>query len=90
MLLYLLEEYKIFFTGANNCGTQVAGDDPKQSNAVQCCHQTGQFEWIECDDSCSRWLCNDCRIKLNISVESLWFCSDHSDMHLSDDENEDN
>ena len=33
------------------------------------------------------FLCNSCRIKLNISVDSLWFCTDHDDMHQDDDEN---
>ena len=31
------------FIGANNCGTVVLSDDPYQSNAIQCCHQSEQF-----------------------------------------------
>ena len=34
------------------------------------------------------FLCNSCRIKLDISVDSLWFCTDHDDMHQDEDENE--
>ncbi|CAF1342633.1 unnamed protein product [Rotaria sp. Silwood1] len=72
---------------ANNCCTEVEADDPFQSNAIQCCHQSEQFSWIEHHDNCSRWLRNVCRIKLNISVDSLWFCSDRYDMHQDEDEN---
>ncbi|CAM2725091.1 unnamed protein product, partial [Rotaria socialis] len=27
-----------------------------------------------------------CRIKLNIGIDSLWFCADHDDMHQDEDE----
>ncbi len=64
----------------------MSGDNPAQSEAIQCCHQSEQFEWIEHADSCSRWLCNKCRIKLSININSLWFCCDHEDMHNEEDE----
>ena len=34
------------------------------------------------------FLCNSCRIKLHISVDSLWFCTDHDDMYQDEDEDE--
>ncbi|CAF2052518.1 unnamed protein product [Rotaria magnacalcarata] len=40
------------------------------------------------DENGSRWLCNYCRIKLGIDVDSMWFCDDHVDIHLDDDEDE--
>ena len=77
----VLRYYSNFFTGANGCRTQVETNGLFQSEAIQCCHQSEQFNWIEHDENCSRWLCNSCRIKLNISVDSLWLCTDHDDMH---------
>ncbi|CAF2991799.1 unnamed protein product [Rotaria sp. Silwood2] len=71
---------------ANGCKTEVSGTDLKQSDAIQCCHQSEQFDWIEQTDNCSRWLCNSCRIKLSIDIDSLWFCCDHADMHDDEDE----
>ncbi|CAF3165477.1 unnamed protein product [Rotaria sp. Silwood2] len=73
---------------ANGCHTNIAQDDPVQQDAIQCCHQADQFSWIEFEDGCSRWLCNGCRIKLNITTDSIWLCSDHIDMHIDSDENE--
>jgi len=66
----------------------VSSNDPYQSNAIQCCHQSEQFNWIESQENCSRWLCNGCRIKLSINVDSLWFCSDHNDMHQDEDDDD--
>ena len=34
------------------------------------------------------FLRNSCRIKLHISVDFLWFCTDHDDMHQDEVENE--
>ncbi|CAF1348473.1 unnamed protein product [Adineta ricciae] len=73
---------------ANGCKTEVSADDPVQAEAIQCCHQDEQFDWVEPVDNCSRWLCNNCRIKLSINVKSLWFCCDHEEMHLDEDESE--
>ncbi|CAF4999462.1 unnamed protein product, partial [Rotaria socialis] len=80
------------FTGANGCKTEVSGTDSTQNNAIQCCHQSEQFEWIQHNDNCSRWLCNGCRITLSIDINSLWFCCDHEDMRddIDDDEAEEN
>ncbi|CAF2091660.1 unnamed protein product [Rotaria magnacalcarata] len=78
-----------FIKCANGCRTQIATNDPFQSEAIQCCHQSDQFNDIEHEDNCSRWLCNSCRIKLNIGIDSLWFCVDHDDMHQDEEENED-
>ncbi|CAF3584619.1 unnamed protein product [Rotaria sordida] len=39
---------------ANGCNTQVSDDDPTQNEAIQCCHQSEQFDWIDYDDNCSR------------------------------------
>ncbi|CAM4919042.1 unnamed protein product [Rotaria socialis] len=77
---------------ANGCKTEVSGTDSTQNNAIQCCHQSEQFEWIQHNDNCSRWLCNGCRITLSIDINSLWFCCDHEDMHddIDDDEAEEN
>ncbi|CAF2752095.1 unnamed protein product [Rotaria sp. Silwood2] len=75
---------------ANGCKTEVSDDDPCQNEAIQCCHQSEQFEWIDYDENCSRWLCNKCRIKFGISINSLWFCCDHEDMHENEDENQEN
>ncbi len=77
-----------FFLGANGCKAGIAHDDPTQQNAMQCCHQSDQFDWIDYEENCSRWLCNGCRIKLKITTDSIWLCSDHADMHTDSDENE--
>ncbi|CAF4032391.1 unnamed protein product [Rotaria magnacalcarata] len=71
--------------GANGCKQEISENDPSQNQAIQCCHQNEQFQWIDYEDNCSRWLCNFCRIKLSIEIESIWFCDDHADMHLEDD-----
>ncbi|CAF1411733.1 unnamed protein product, partial [Rotaria sordida] len=39
---------------ANRCKTQVSDDDPTQNEAIQCRHQSEQFDWIDYDDNCSR------------------------------------
>ncbi|CAF1600223.1 unnamed protein product, partial [Rotaria magnacalcarata] len=70
---------------ANGCKQEISENDPSQNQAIQCCHQNEQFQWIDYEDNCSRWLCNFCRIKLSIEIESIWFCDDHADMHLEDD-----
>ncbi|CAF3642948.1 unnamed protein product [Rotaria sordida] len=36
------------------CKTQVSDDDPTQNEAIQCRHQSEQFDWIDYDDNCSR------------------------------------
>jgi hypothetical protein len=78
------------FAGANGCRTEISENDPAQNDAIQCCHQSDQFTWIDHRDSCSRWLCNNCRIKLSINIDSSWFCCDHEDMHDNgEDDNED-
>ncbi len=65
---------------ANRCGKTIAADDPLELHAIQCCHQNEYYEWVE--DNCSRWLCNTCRIKLGVSIETTsWFCEDCIDMH---------
>ncbi len=65
---------------ANGCGKHIAAGDPAEMNAIQCCHQSEFYNWIE--DNCSRWLCNKCRIKLGISTTTTtWFCTDCIDMH---------
>ena len=89
MILHLFRRYRIFFVGANGCKAEVSTSDPAQSQAIQCCHQSDQFDWVDYEDNCSRWLCNGCRIKLAIDIDSLWFCGDHQDMH-DDDENKEN
>ncbi len=61
--------------------TSISTDDPFQSDAIQCCNQSKQFSCIKHQYDCSRWFCNDCRIKLNITIDSLWFCSDHDNTH---------
>ncbi|CAF4257995.1 unnamed protein product [Rotaria sp. Silwood2] len=73
---------------ANGCKREVSGTDPSQNEAILCCHQNEQFQWIDLEENCSRWLCNYCRIKLAIAVDSAWFCDDHVDMHHEEDENE--
>jgi hypothetical protein len=78
----------ISFLGANGCKTSISETDPTQHEAIQCCHQSDHFSWIDYADNCSRWLCNSCRIKLKITTDSVWFCSDHVDMHSDQDENE--
>ena len=76
------------FLDAYSRGTEVSINNVAQNNAIQCCHQHEQFQWIDYEDNCSRWLCNNCRIKLGISIDYLWFCCDHQDMHDDEDENE--
>jgi hypothetical protein len=90
MFDYLLGCCCIVFVGANNCRSEVSADDPFQSDAIQCWHQSDKFSWIENRNNCSRWLCNSCRIKLNITIDSPWFCSDHDDMHQEENEDSDN
>jgi len=89
VLMFLLLESVVFFsiTGANGCKKEISGEDPNQREAIQCCHQNDDFDWIDEGESCSRWLCNGCRIKLGISTEGFWFCSDHAEMH-SEEESE--
>jgi len=71
---------------ANSCRRTISSDDPFQKDAIQCCHQCEFYSWINDDEQCSRWLCNYCRIKLAIPIDSLnWFCDDHVDMHKEDD-----
>ncbi|CAF0838331.1 unnamed protein product [Rotaria sordida] len=70
---------------ANGCGKCIADNDLTEIHAIQCCHQTEYYDWVE--DNCSRWLCNTCRIKLGISTESTtWFCEDCIDMHEEEEE----
>ena len=90
MIPYFLVYYWIIFISVNNCCTEVSTDDPFQSDAIQCYHQSEKFSWIEHQDNCSRSLCNGCRIKWNITIDSIWFCSDHDDMHQNENENSDN
>ncbi|CAF1599951.1 unnamed protein product [Rotaria magnacalcarata] len=67
---------------ANRCGQTISYDDPMQVNSILCCHQHEEYEWVDAEDSCRRWLCNFCRIKLAISTDTnTWFCEDHRDMH---------
>jgi len=67
---------------ANRCGKTISSDDPMQMNAILCCHQSEYYQWIDEEDSCRRWLCNFCRIKLAIPIDTnSWFCDDHQDMH---------
>ena len=80
--------FSISLAGANGCKREVSATDPSQSEAIKCCHQSEQFQWIDLDENCSRWLCNNCRIKLGIAVDSVWFCNDHVDMYQEGDENE--
>ena len=69
---------------ANGCGRCIAGDDPAEMNAIQCCHQVEFYPWIE--DNCSRWLCNTCRIKLGLPITTTtWFCADCIDMHFEEE-----
>ncbi|CAF4969970.1 unnamed protein product [Rotaria sp. Silwood1] len=73
---------------ANGCKREVSETDPSQNEAIQCCHQNEQFRWIDSEENCSRWLCNYCRIKLGINIDSIWFCDDHVDMHHEEDEDQ--
>lgn len=67
---------------ANRCGRTISANDPMQANAIMCCHQNEYYQWIHEDDSCRRWLCNFCRIKLAISTDThSWFCDDHQHIH---------
>jgi hypothetical protein len=31
----------------HRCRTEVSTDDPFQSDAIQCCHQSEELSWIE-------------------------------------------
>jgi hypothetical protein len=67
---------------ANRCGKLVSSNDPLQSNAILCCYQNEYYDWIEEEDCCRRWLCNCCRLKQAISIDTKsWFCEDHDDMY---------
>ena len=67
---------------ANRCGRTISSNDPMQANAIMCCHQNEYYSWIDDDDSCRRWLCNFCRIKLAVSTDTYnWFCDDHQHIH---------
>jgi hypothetical protein len=67
---------------ANRCGKSVTSGDPMQMNAIQCCYQNEYYDWINEEESCRRWLCNSCRLKLAISTDTKsWFCDDHSETH---------
>ena len=74
---------------ANGCKASISETDLTQQEAIQCCHQSDHIDWIDYIENCSRWLCNGCRIKLSIATDSVWFCSDHVDMHNDQDENND-
>lgn len=72
---------------ANRCGQTISSNDPAQANAILCCHQSDDYEWIDEDDSCRRWLCNFCRIKMAITTDTnTWFCDDHQEMHEETEE----
>ena len=77
-----------FAIDANGCKREVSDLDPNQNNAIQCCHQHEVFQWIDLDENCSMLLCNYCRIKFGIEVDSIWFCDDHADMHDETDKDE--
>ncbi|CAF4337382.1 unnamed protein product [Rotaria socialis] len=67
--------------------TDMANGVPAQCEAIQCCHQNDQFDRLEVEDNCSRWLCNGCRAKLGVIIQFIGFCSDHVEIH-SDEEDE--
>ncbi len=72
---------------ANRCGKTISSDDSMQINAILCCHQHDEYEWVDEEDSCRRWLCNFCRIRLAIPTDTnTWFCEDHHDMHEETEE----
>ncbi|CAF2059013.1 unnamed protein product [Rotaria magnacalcarata] len=72
---------------ANGCGRTISSDDPMQVNAILCCHQHEEYNWVDEEDSCRRWLCNFCRIKLAVPTETgVWFCEDHRDIHEKTEE----
>ena len=72
---------------ANRCGKTISYDDPMQLNAILCCHQHEEYEWVDEEDSCRRWLCNFCRIRLAIPTDTnAWFCEDHREMHEETEE----
>ena len=79
--------FSIYVAGANGCKREVSESDPSRSEAIQCCHQNEQFEWIDFEENCSSWLCNYCRIKLGIRIDSIWLCDDHVDIHQENEEN---
>ena len=71
---------------ANDCHRTIQYDDPFQKDAMQYCDQSEFYTWISDNEGCFRWLCNYCRIKSIIPIDSLtWFCDDHVDMHKEDD-----
>ncbi|CAF3984796.1 unnamed protein product, partial [Adineta steineri] len=74
---------------ASGCRTSISSTDPTQYEAIQCCHQSDHFNWIDYTNDCSRWLCNGCRIKFKLTTDSIWFCSDHVDMYSDQDEEND-
>lgn len=68
---------------ANHCRRFIDDNDPEEIHAIQCCHQQEYYDWIPA--SCSRWLCNVCRVKLGISIDTLsWFCEDCINMHANE------
>ena len=61
---------------ANRCGKYIADDNPEEIYAIQCCDQRKYYDWDEAN--CFRWLCNTCRIKLGLSIDTIsWFCEDY-------------
>ncbi|CAF1353559.1 unnamed protein product [Rotaria sordida] len=86
--LEFIENKKKKNQSANGCKRETSGTDPSENEAILCCHQNEQFQWIDLDENYSRWLCNYCRIKLAIAEDPVWFCDDHVDMHREEDENE--
>jgi hypothetical protein len=60
----------------------VSAKDPAQKDAILCCHQNDELASIDAVDNCSRWLCNGCRMKMGITTDSTWYCSDHARMHI--------
>jgi hypothetical protein len=74
-----------FILGVNGCKKGISSNDPAQNEAIQCCHQSDEFDWVDLYDNCSRWFCNGCRIKLGISTDLMWFCNDHKDMHSEEE-----
>ncbi len=66
----------------------VSGSDLSQQEPIQCCHSSDQLNWIDHEDHSSRWLYDSCWIKLKITIDSIWFSSDHADVHSDTDEND--
>ena len=75
--------------GVNSYKINISEIDLTPQKAMQCCHQSDYTDWTVYTGNCSRWLCNGCRIKLNVAANSIWFCPDHVDMHSDQDENND-